>query len=157
MNKATVPQSSYPNPYIPALNNLWCHTGNIPPEEREKYINTSTCDIFSNLAFVLTFKFKCSKTFAHDLCVQMKWFRPCWWCGWRRRRAFSHGACGSSAPSEHRAPQRSSCSWTEPEQDMEYIFYMDYQCVSCHQLKPQHTQPERHNNKFVSKIKRFYP
>lgn len=36
VNAATVPQSSYPDPYIPALNNLWCHTGNKQPEEQRK-------------------------------------------------------------------------------------------------------------------------
>lgn len=39
---------------------------------------------------------------------------PCWWCGLRRRTGFSRGACGSSVPSEHPGPLRSSYSWTTP-------------------------------------------
>lgn len=36
MKETTVPQSSYPGPYIPALNNLWCHTGNKQPGEEKR-------------------------------------------------------------------------------------------------------------------------
>lgn len=32
MTKLTIPQSFYPDLYIPALNNLWCHTGSTRPE-----------------------------------------------------------------------------------------------------------------------------
>lgn len=67
--------------------------------------------------------------------VQILW--PCWWCGWRRRREFSRGVCGSWAPSEHQAPQRSSCSWTEPAGGCAaYVLYVLRACqwANCHQL-----------------------
>lgn len=37
VHKSTVPRSSYPDLYIPALNNLWCHTGSTQPVGRGKY------------------------------------------------------------------------------------------------------------------------
>lgn len=37
VHKSTVPRSSYPDLYIPALNNLWCHTRSRQPMGRGKY------------------------------------------------------------------------------------------------------------------------
>lgn len=64
MNRTTVPQSSYPDPYIPALNNLWCHTGNKQPEGKtNKQESMFQCDVSMIIQrfFVLTFKFISSK------------------------------------------------------------------------------------------------
>lgn len=55
MKETTVPQSSYPGPYIPALNNLWCHTGNKQPGEEKKgqrrrrgYSYRALCFLYEN-------------------------------------------------------------------------------------------------------------
>lgn len=54
MKETTVPQSSYPGPYIPALNNLWCHTGNKQPAEEKKghrrrgYSYRAFCFLYEN-------------------------------------------------------------------------------------------------------------
>ena len=44
---------------------------------------------------------------------------------------FSPGVCESSEPSERRAPQRSSCSWTEPEgRHGGHVLLLNIKCVS---------------------------
>jgi len=66
MQKFTVPQSSYPDPYIPALNNLWCHTGSTRPAERGKTA------VFTHSKAMLPYSDENTNVGSSDLCIQMK-------------------------------------------------------------------------------------
>ncbi len=51
ISKATVPQSSYPDPYIPALNNLWCHTENKQPGDKTRKVNIIITQLLCQIAY----------------------------------------------------------------------------------------------------------